>query len=79
MQPMQQVTRLRSVRLQQPSDSPTAAVAAGSGGGFGAALLDVRLAEEAARQQAEHLVEMAWQPETAVDAAVDAMPLWRRT
>jgi hypothetical protein len=55
MEPMQQVTRLRSVRLQQPSNSQAAAAA----GRSSAALLDVRLAEETASQQAEHLVEMA--------------------
>jgi hypothetical protein len=56
MEPMQQVTRLRSVSLQQPSGSATASAA---GGGSGAVLLDVLLAEEAALQQAEQLVEMA--------------------
>jgi hypothetical protein len=59
MEPMQQVTRLRSVRLQQPSGSQAAAAAAGGGASGAAALLDVRLAEEAAGQQAEQLVEMA--------------------
>uniref|UniRef100_A0A383VM11 Uncharacterized protein n=1 Tax=Tetradesmus obliquus TaxID=3088 RepID=A0A383VM11_TETOB len=56
MDPMQPVTRLRSVRLQQPSGSPAASAA---GGGSGAALLDVRLAEEEAARQAQQLVELA--------------------
>ncbi|KAF6262864.1 hypothetical protein COO60DRAFT_551533 [Scenedesmus sp. NREL 46B-D3] len=57
MEPMQQITRLRAVRLQQSSSSQTAAAAGGVGSG--AALLDVRLAEEAAMQQVEQLVAMA--------------------
>jgi hypothetical protein len=60
MEPMQPVTRLRAVRLQQPSSSSSSSSSSAAGGTSSpAVLLDVRLAEEEAAQQAGLLVEMA--------------------